>query len=166
MRTIKYPDGITEWQNPLRAYPQRGDLLQGIHDLLFKITDFSTVIPWAVMILTKLMVVPHYSKESSLIPTYGIFVNFPLVLMGCTKWGGDHFIYKIKTPTTVQFNIYLTEYFQNWSSFSFSTCGNFCLGQQSIGIYSIHAFVLLCPSLKTASLWMDLFSNICCDVAN
>lgn len=98
MRTIKYPDGITEWQNPLRAYPQRGDLLQGIHDLLFKITDFSTVIPWAVMILTKLMVVPHYSEESSLIPTYGIFVNFPLVLMGCTKWEGDHLIYKIKSP--------------------------------------------------------------------
>lgn len=35
MRTIKYPDGITEWQNPLRACPQRVDLLQGIHDLLF-----------------------------------------------------------------------------------------------------------------------------------
>lgn len=45
MRTIKYPDGITEWQKPLRAYPQRGDLLQCVHDLLFEITDFRTVIP-------------------------------------------------------------------------------------------------------------------------
>lgn len=81
MRTIEYPDGITEWQKPLRAYPQRRDLLQCIHDLLHKIPDFHTVIPCAVMILTKMMLVPHYSEKSSLIPTCGISVNFALVNM-------------------------------------------------------------------------------------
>lgn len=79
MGTIKHPDGITEWQKPLRTYPQRGDLLQCIHDLLHKIPDFHTVISCAVMILTKLMLVPHDSEKSSLIPTCGISVNFALV---------------------------------------------------------------------------------------
>lgn len=45
MWAVKHPDGIAEWQKPMRVYPQRGDLLQRIHDLVFKITDFRTVIP-------------------------------------------------------------------------------------------------------------------------
>lgn len=58
------------------------------------------------------------------------------------------------------YSICLTEDFQIWSSFSFRTHGNFFPGQRSFGIYSIHAFVFLCPSLKTVSLRMDLFGWI------
>lgn len=45
MWTGKHPDEITECQKPSRVYPRRGDLLQRIHELDFKIIDFCTVIP-------------------------------------------------------------------------------------------------------------------------